>query len=241
MVWGILLNLRRKVHPFEEDIERIVHRLLAAFDVEHPAAFVVDRIFARRIVRVAGVEILLHVFVGYADAGPAVVHAVDLLFGRHVGGGDGSQRAGTTCRRRTAVCSASIGRAEDDLLQGVGVLAVVAAEEVGMLPGRSESAHAEDRFAGGFGLRPHRGAGVNLGIEVHAGQQAVDRTLVGTRVVRARGGHSRSSSDARGRSAPRCSSRRHLCARACSGFTPPPKGEVSVVKGTSPNTSRAIQ
>ena len=67
-------------------------QLLAAFDVEHSAAFVTDRIFARGVVRVAGVEIFLHVFVGYADAGPAVVHAVDLLFGRHVGGGDGCQR-----------------------------------------------------------------------------------------------------------------------------------------------------
>ena len=173
--------------PVEEDIERIVHRLLAAFDVEHSAAFVVDRIFARGVVRVAGVEIFLYVFVGYADAGPAVVHAVDLLFGRHVGGGDGCQRQ----VRRAAVGLRLLGvvcHAEDDLLQGVGVLAVVAAEEVGIL--RAERvAHAEDRFAGGFGLRPHRGAGINLGIEVHAGQQAVDRTLVGTRVVRACGRH----------------------------------------------------
>lgn len=93
------------------------------------------------------------------------------------------RRAAVGLRLLGVVC-----HAEDDLLQGVGVLAVVAAEEVGIL--RAERvAHAEDRFAGGFGLRPHRGAGINLGIEVHAGQQAVDRTLVGTRVVRACGRH----------------------------------------------------
>lgn len=128
--------------------------------------------------------------------------------------------------------------AEDDLLQGVGVLAVVAAEEVGIL--RAERvAHAEDRFAGGFGLRPHRGAGINLGIEVHAGQQAVDRTLVGTRVVRACGGIALSS-DARSTSSSMQYWNTSL-REACLGFTPPPKGEVSVVNDTSPNTSRAIQ
>ena len=170
-----------------EIIESPVHGLLAAFDVEHLASFVLNVIGSAFIVLAADLEEPFDIFIRHSESCPAVDLAVRLRGVGDVGGSEssGKEIGGTAVGFRVG---GIVGYGPEHLAAGLRVLAVVTPEKCRIIRAEGIS-HVEYSLTDSFGLSPAGHSGVDFGVQVETGKKSCSRALVRARVKRAGSQH----------------------------------------------------